>query len=183
MSIVSAKPKKNRIYITIADTNRQELEVTIKKIEVAALALRPNFTCIADFRFAESLLIENRDLLEKGQKILSDMGIGKTVRLVTEEQTENLQFQTLDIVRSGYEIEYATTHKTAEKILDNYKREIGWTDRRPQRGNLAFKIIDQGGWEDEQYFIKYKDALKRLKHIRKSGRNNAIIVSRPATEK
>lgn len=178
MSIVSVKPKKNRIYITIADSTRQELEITIKKIEVAALELRPNFTCVADFRFAEALLIENRDLLEKGQKMLAVIGIGKTVRLVTEQQINNPQFQTLDIVRSGYEIEYATALKSAERILDNYKREIGQPDRPPQRGNSVFRIIDQSGWQDKQKFVKYKDALKRLNQVRKSGRNDAIIVSR-----
>lgn len=177
MSIVSVKPKKNRIYITIADTTRQELEVTIKKIEVAALELRPNFTCVADFRYAESLLIENRDLLEKGQKILTVIGIGKTVRLVTEQQINNPEFQILDIVRSGYEIEYATSRKSAERILDDYKREIGQTDRFPQRGDSVFRIIDQSGWEDEQKFLKYKDAVKRLNQVRKSGRNDAIIIS------
>lgn len=183
MSIVSVKPQKNRIYITIADSNRQELEITIKKIEVAALELRPNFTCIADFRFSESLLIENRDLLERGQQILMEMGIGKTVRLVTEQQTENLQFQTLDVVRSGYEIEYATTLKRSERILDNYKREIGQIDRQPQRGNSVFKIIDQSGWEEGHKFTKYKDALKRLKQVRQSGRKDAIIVSGRTAEK
>jgi len=177
MGIVSVNPKKNRIYITITDTNRKELELTVNKIEVAALELRLNFTCLTDFRYVGTLLIENRDLFEKGQKILMELGIGKAVWLVTKQQIESHQFQILDIVRSGYEIEYAIDNKGAERILDNYKREVEQINKQTQRGNSTFKIIDKSGWEDEHKFIEYKDVLKRLEKVRKSGRNDAIIVS------
>jgi hypothetical protein len=177
MGIVSVNLKKNRIYITITGTNREELELTVNKIEVAALELRLNFTCLSDFRYDGSLLIENRDLFERGQEILKEMGIGKAVWLATERQIESHQFQILDIVRSGYEIEYATCPKSAERILDNYKREVDQVKKQTKRGNSAFKIINKSGWEVEHKFIKYKDALKRLKQIRKSGRTDAIIVS------
>ncbi len=177
MGIVSINPQKNRIHIKFLDMSRKELELTVMKIEVAVLELNRNFTCLLDFRLADSLLIENRDLLERGQKVLMEVGIGKAVPLVTQQQIESPQFQILDVVRSGYEIEYATSTKNAMRILDNYQRELEQLDRQPRRGNSLFKIIDKNGWEDEQQFVNYKSALKRLKKVRKSGRNDAIVIN------
>lgn len=178
MSAVSVNTKKNRIYITILDTNRKELEVTVMKIEIAALSLKPRHTCVTDFRLAGNLLLGNRDLLERCQKMLVEMGLGKVVRLVTLQQIESSQFKALDIVGSGYEIEYATDIKTAERILDNYQREIAHIFKKSSKGGSKFKIIDKSGWEDEEKFVNFKDALKRLKHVRRTGRNDAIVVSR-----
>ncbi len=135
MGIVSISPQKNRIHIKFLDMSRKEIELTVMKIEVAALELNPNFTCLIDFRLAGSLLMENKDLLDRGQKALIEMGIGKAVTLVTQQQIKSPPFQILDIVRSGYEIEYATSTKSAKRILDNYKREIEQLSKRPRRGN------------------------------------------------
>lgn len=177
MGIVSINPTKNRIHIKFLDMSRKELELTVMKIEVAVLELNANFTCLIDFRLAGSLLIENKDLLERGQKALMEVGIGKAVPLVTQQQIESPQFQILDIVRSGYEIEYATSTKNAMRILDNYQRELEQLERQPRRGNSLFKIIDKSGWEDEQKLVNYKSAIKRLKKVRKSGRNDAIVIN------
>ncbi len=116
-------------------------------------------------------------MLERGQKALMEVGIGKAVLLVTQQQIESPQFQILDVVRSGYEIEYATSTKNAKRILDNYQRELEQLARQPRRGNSLFKIIDKNGWEDEQKFVNYKSALKRLKKVRKSGRYDAIVIN------
>jgi len=178
MSAVTANTKKNRIYIAILDTNRKELEATVMKIEIAALSLKPKFTCVTDFRFAGNLLLGNRDLVEGFQKILMVMGLGKAVRLVTQEQLERSRFEVFDVVGSGYEIEYATDIKTADRILENYKREIAHLFKKPSRGGPKFKIIDNSGWEDAEKFVTFKDALKQLKRVRQSGRNDAIVVSR-----
>lgn len=178
MSSVSVNTKKNRIYITILDTNRKELEITVNKIEIAALSLNPKFTCVTDFSFAGNLLLGNRDLVEKCQKMLMEMGLGKAVRLVTQQQIESSQFKILDVVGSGYEFEYATDIRRADRILDNYKRENAHIFKKSPRGGPKFKIIDKRGWEDEEKFDTFKNALKRLKHIRQSGRNDAIVVSR-----
>ncbi len=177
MGIVSINPRKNHIHIKFLDMSRKELELTVMKIEVAALELNANFTCLIDFRLAGSLLIENKDLLEGCQKTLMEMGIGKAVSLVTQQQIESPQCQIFDIVRSGHEIEYATSTKSAKRILDNYKNEIEQLSKQTRRGNSLFKIIDKSGWEDEQKFVNYKRALKRLKKVRKSGRNDAIIIN------
>jgi hypothetical protein len=178
MSAVSVNTKKNRIYITILDTNRKELEITVMKIEIAALSLNSKFTCVTDFRFAGNLLLGNRDLLARCQKILVEMGLGKVVRLVTQHQIESSRFKILDIVGSGYEIDYATDIKAADRILDNYQREIAHIFKQSSRGGPKFKIIDKSGWEHEEKFVAFKDALQRLKHVRQSGRNDAIVVSK-----
>ncbi len=101
MGIVSISPRKNRIHIKFLDMSREELEITVMKIEVVGLELNPNFTCLIDFRLAGSLSMENKDLLDRGQKALIEMGIGKAVPLVTQQQIESPPFQILDIVRSG----------------------------------------------------------------------------------
>lgn len=177
MSAVSVNTRKNRIYITILDTNRKELEVTVKQIEIAALNLKPKFTCLSDFRFAEKLLLGNRDLMIECQKILVVMGLGKAVRLVTNQQMENPQFKSIDVVGGGYEIEYASDVKMADRILDNYKRENAHLFKKASKGNFKFKIIDKSGWEGEEKFISFNDALTQLKRVRQSGRNDAIVVS------
>lgn len=177
MGIVSISPRKNRIHIKFLDMSRKELEITVMKIEVAGLELNSNFTCLIDFRLAGSLLMENKDLLDRGQKALIKMGIGKAVVLVTQLQIENPQFQILDIVRSGYEIEYATSTKSAKRILDNYTKEIAQLSKQPRRSNSLFRIIDRDGWEDQHKFARYKHAVKRLKKVRQSGRNHAIIIN------
>ena len=177
MGIVSINPRKNRIHIKFLDMSRKELELTVMKIEVAGLELNLNFTCLIDFRLAGSLLMENKDLLDRGQKALTEMGIGKVVALVTQHQIESPQFRILDIVHSGYEIEYATSTKSAKRIHDNYKREVEQLIKQPRRGNSLFKIIDRNDWEDEHKFTDYKHAIKRLKKVRQSGRNDAIIIS------
>ncbi len=177
MGIVSINPRKNRINIKFLDMGRKELELTVMKMEVAGLDLNPNFTCLLDFRLAGSLLMENKDLLERGQKALIEIGIGKAVALVTQQQIESPQFQILDIVRSGYEIEYAVSTKSAKRILDNYTRETEQLSKQPRRGNSLFGIMDRNGWEDEHKFADYKHAIKRLKKIRQSGRSDAVIVN------
>jgi len=177
MGIVSISPRKNRIHIKFLDMSREELEITVMKIEVAGLELNPNFTCLIDFRLAGSLLMENKDLLERGQKALMEIGIGKAVPLVTQQQIASPQFQIFDIVRSGYEIEYATSTKSAKRILDNYTREIEQLSKQTRRNNSLFRIIDRNGWEDELKFADYKHAIKRLKKVRQSGRSDAIIIN------
>jgi len=177
MGIVSISPQKNRIHIKFLDMSRKEIELTVMKIEVAALELNPNFTCLIDFRLAGSLLMENKDLLDRGQKALIEMGIGKAVPLVTQQQIESPPFQVLDIVRSGYEIEYATSTKSAKRILDNYTREIEQLSKQTRRNNSLFRLIDRNGWEDEHKFADYKHAIKRLKKVRQSGRSDAIIIN------
>ena len=67
MGIVSISPRKNRINIKFLDMGRKEIELTVMKIEVSGLDLNPNFTCLLDFRLAGSLLMENKDLLDRNR--------------------------------------------------------------------------------------------------------------------
>ena len=176
MGNVHIDTKKNRIHIVLTDKTREELAETVRQIEEAALALKPNFTCLTDFRHTGTLLIENRDLLEKGQRHLAEVGIGKALRLITEDQRRNLHFQHLDVVGIGYGVSYATSSKEADRILNAFKQEIDQIVKRKRRGGSMFKILDPQKQTSEALFLDLGGALKNLKHLRRQGHSKAIVI-------
>jgi hypothetical protein len=177
MGKVQIDSKKNRICIDVTDKTRGELAETVRQIGEAALALKPNFTCLTDFRNSGTLLIENRDLLEKGQQLLSEMGIGKAVRLINEDQRQNTHFQVLDVVGRNYRLQYATSTKEAEKILNRYQRDLDRYLKRKHRGGSMFKILDPGGNEFEEMYFDFTSAFRQLRQVRRNGHPAAIIVN------
>ncbi|MBI9085702.1 MAG: hypothetical protein JEZ11_19045 [Desulfobacterales bacterium] len=176
MGDVHVDIKKNRIHILLTDRTRAELAETVRQIEEASLALKPNFTCLTDFRHTGTLLMENRDLLEKGQRALAEVGIGKALRLITEDQRLSLHFQQLDVVGIGYKIGYATSTKGAERILSAFKREMDQIVKRRRRGGSMFKTLDPQNQSSEALFPDFNEALKKIKHLRRQGNSKAIVV-------
>ena len=166
--------KKNRLYLTFAETNRQEFRKALKEVEKLCLTLQPNFTCLTDLRGCMPITDENKDLFERKQNRMWGLGVGKTVRVIPDSNVGTPLEQSLRSIPVQYQTDYVTSIQEAETILDNYKREID--QNKSTLENEIFKIIDMDGWEFEKCYLTYDEAVKSLKKIRKTGRQTAIVV-------
>ena len=176
MGEVRINPKKNRIYIIPTGWTRESWTGIVRQIEEAALALKPNFTCLTDLRRITPPIPHYRDIFSRAQQILSEIGIGKSVRLLTEEQTYDPYFQHMDVVGARYGTQSVTTLKEAERILNAYKQEMDQVVKKTRRGASMFKILDPGGHDFPDRFIDLGTALKRVGQIRRQGHSRAVVV-------
>ena len=176
MNSIKVDKKLNRLTITLEAVNREELSEVVKDIKAAARELEPDLTCLTDFREIWSLLPENGDLLEKAQRYLLKIGVGKTVRVLNPEQFNTPAYEFLDKLSCGYRYSYANSMEEGEEILDNFRQELirGAKNSRGKKG--LFKYMDRSGWEQDAPAPDFDESLKRLKNLRKMGRNHAIIV-------
>jgi hypothetical protein len=166
--------KKNRLYLTFTEPNRQELRKVLREVEKMCLTLQPNFTCLTDLRNCMPITEENKDLIEKKQNRMWGLGVGKTVRVIPDSEVGMTLVQSLRSITVQYQTDYVTSIQEAETILDSYKVEI---DRHKSPvENEMFKIIDMDGWEFEKCYLTYAEAVKNLKKIRMTGRQTAIVV-------
>ncbi len=166
--------RKNRLYLTFEDPNRQEIRKALHEIEKLCLTLHPNFTCLTDLRKCKSITEESKDLFEKKQNRMWGLGVGKTVRVIPGTDAGLILLNFLRSITTQCLTDYVTSIQEAETILDRYKEEV---DRlKGPSANEKFKIIDMDGWEYEKRYLTYDDAIKSLKYIRKSGRQTAIVV-------
>jgi len=171
---VRTDSKKNRLYLTFAEPNRQELRKALKEVEKLCLTLQPNFTCLTDLRNCMPIIEENKDLFEKKQHRIWGLGVGKTVRVILDSDLGMTLVQSLRSITVPYQTHYVTSIQEAETILDNYMEEID-SHKSPVE-NERFKIIDMDGWEFEKCYLTYDEAVKNLKKVRKTGRQTAIVV-------
>jgi len=76
---------------------------------------------------------------------------------------------------SFYPAEYVTSLKEAEEILDRYEAQLD----HQKRGYIGgmYKIIGMNNWEDNELYNNFKEALLRLKQLRRSGGQHTIIVN------
>jgi hypothetical protein len=171
---VRTDSRKNRLYLTFAEPNRQDLRKALKEVEKLCLTLQANFTCLTDLRNCTPITEENKDLFEKKQNRMWGLGVGKTVRVIADSELGMTLARSLRSISVQYATDYVTSIQEAENILDSYKAEI---DRHitPVESEI-FKIIDMDGWEFEKCYSTYDEALKNLKKIRKAGRHTAIVV-------
>ncbi len=167
--------EKNRIYISGSEISREDFEKGIEELELVCLNMKPNFTCVLDLR-EYGLLIENHvDLIKKGQERIWGAGLGKAIRIVPRSM---LVFYKSELAKKWaffYEAEYVTSLQEADEILDRYQEQLD----NQNRNNIKemYKIIDMNNWEDNQLYANFKDASVRLKQLRGSGRQHAIIVN------
>ena len=171
---VRTDPKKNRLYLTFAEPNRQELRKALKEVEELCLTLQPNFTCLTDLRSCMPIAEENKDLFERKQNRMWGLGVGKTVRVIPDSDLGMTLVQSLRSITVQYQTDYVTSIQEAETILDSYKEDVD-THQSPVE-NAMFKIIDMDGWEFEECYTTYDEAVKNLKEIRKTDRHTAIVV-------
>ena len=166
--------KKNRLYLTITEPNRKTLIKALKEVEQLCLALKPNFTCLTDLRNCEIISESDQDIIEKAQNRMWGLGLGKAVRIISDTNTDKSLVDILRAISAEYPIAYVKSVQDAEEILDSYKR--GLDSDRGLTEKEKYKIIDRYGWEDENRYLTYEEAIKDLKQIRRSGHETAIIV-------
>ena len=171
---VRTDSKKNRLYLTFAEPNRQELRKALKEAEKLCLTLQPNFTCLTDLRNFMPITEENKDLFERKQNRMWGLGVGKTVRVIPDSDVGMILVKSLCSITIQYQTDYVTSIQEAETILDSYKEDID-RNKSPVE-NENFKIIDMDGWEFEKCYLTYGEAVNNLKKIRKTGRQTAIVV-------
>ncbi|CAB5120224.1 hypothetical protein D3OALGB2SA_2936 [Olavius algarvensis associated proteobacterium Delta 3] len=70
MHLVKPDPEKNRLYITIGEANRVEIEAALESVEVSCKKVTAGFTCIFHFTEGALLLPSDQDLLFKIQGAL-----------------------------------------------------------------------------------------------------------------
>ena len=171
---VRTDSRKNRLYLTFAEPNRQDLTRALKEVEKLCLTLQSNFTCLTDLRNCMPISEENKDLFEKKQNRMWGLGVGKAVRVIADSDLGMTFERFLRSIPVQYPTEYVTSIQEAENILDSYKEEID-RHKSPAEREI-FKIIDMDGWEFETCYPTYDEALKNLKKIRKTGRRTAIVI-------
>ncbi len=168
--------KKNRLYLTLTHPIDDDIDEAVKSIEQACCQLKPYFTCLNDIRNCASFLKRNESLIEKTQKAIWEMGVSKVVRVILPSIPGQYQLEMLGIVNLKYQADYATSIQAAERILDRYKTGIENSRTRIKREK--YKLIDMNGWEDDVHLATFKEAVRRLKKIRKTdGTKNVIIVN------
>lgn len=166
--------QKNRLYITLTHFIEYKINSAIMEIEQTCLKLKPYFTCLKDLRKCASFLKTNEHLIEKIQRAIWNMGVGKVVYVTLPSKTSQFQHEMPGVVDFKYHADYANSIQEAERILDSYKTEIDINKKRTKKE--MYKIVDMNGWEDEKYLGNYKEALQRLRQIRRSGKKTAVIV-------
>jgi hypothetical protein len=176
MSSVKVDKKLNRLTITLTATTREELSESVADIKAAARELEPDSTCLTDFRKTLDLLPGNGDLLEKAQRYLLKIGVGKAVRVLHPEQFNTPSHELLDGLPAGYRYAYATSMAEGAQILDNFRQELIRGANNSRSGKGLFKYMDRSGWEQGAPAVDFDSTLKRLRKLRKKGRKNAIIV-------
>lgn len=172
---IKVNSRKNRIYLKVSDIDRKALKCSMKAFERACLSMRPNFTCLSDFRNYGLHDEENNALFAQLQKNARDVGLAKAVRVVSSEERQNYEKVLEKIPAAGYAIEVVTDIKDAEARLDRYDQQISG-GKKPLRQKM-FKIIGKDGWEDHKRFKNFMAAQNRLLKLRLRGRKNSIIVN------
>jgi len=176
MSPVKVDKKLNRVTITLVADSREEFTKVVADIKAATRELEPDLTCLTDFREVLELLPKYDDLLEKAQRYLLKIGVGKAVRVLKPGQFNTPAYKLLDALPTGYRYSYATSLEEGEQILDNFRKELIRGARSARDGKGLFKYVDHSGWEQDATATDFDRTLKRLIKLRKKGRKSAIIV-------
>ena len=176
MNNVIINKKLNRLTINLAAVDREALKKVVGEIKAAAGELESGLTCLTDFRKGLHLLTGNGDLLEKAQQHLQAVGVGKAVRVLNPGQFNTPAYKLLDALPTGYRYSYATSLEEGEQILDNFRQELLRGARAARQGKTMFKFMDPSGWEQDTTATDFQRTLRKLKKLRKKGRQNAIIV-------
>ncbi|CAB5111266.1 hypothetical protein D3OALGA1CA_2041 [Olavius algarvensis associated proteobacterium Delta 3] len=121
MHLVKPDPEKNRLYITIGEANRVEIEAALESVEVSCKKVTAGFTCIFHFTEGALLLPSDQDLLFKIQGALVSGGLKKAVYVRNQGSVlGRLQLEMLHM-NSSCPATNALTLDEAEIILNNGK--------------------------------------------------------------
>ncbi len=174
MFSVHVNYKKNRVYLDILRPTPEDYERGLNEYEQVSLKMRPNFTCLTDFRRFGPPGPEHRGPFGRIQEMAWATGLAKSARVVEPADLNDFGRRVLGVNPPRYIVEYTTTLEEAESILDAFRREITRPSGRGRRIS-HFKIIGRDGWQDAERYPDYVSALCRLKALRAAGRTDAVI--------
>jgi|GEM_PF-2465267 len=116
----SVKPDRenNRLYITIGEADRAEIEETLNSVKASCQEVTAGFTCIFHFPEGALILPSDQDLLFKIQEALVSGGIKKAVYVRTQGSVlGRLQLEMLHM-NSSCPAEDALSLDEAEMLLN-----------------------------------------------------------------
>lgn len=109
---------KNRLYITLRESERTEMNSYVNQIEHACKELTPGFTCIAVFPGGEAPQQKDHDLLMNTKDLICAYGAVKIVRVGKSGRASSLVKSAGFNMMGNIKVEDAATIQEAEKILD-----------------------------------------------------------------
>ena len=166
--------RKNRLYIYLHSDAGDNIRQTLNQLEGFCLNLRQQFTCLIDISNCVPMTKAYQRFFRAVENRISELGLGKVVWLLAEGIEGRNQMDKLPLVTSNRDPECAQTITEAEHLLDGFNCRLQSSLGRKLK--QMFKIIDMSGWEDEGHIADFRQAQKRLNHLRKMGRRHAIIV-------
>ena len=124
MNEIRADIKKNRLYITLKDAAREDIEDLIEQIEKECSKLEKGFSCLNDITDYDPGALESESLLMKAQKKLWQAGLGVIVNLSRNRNLEgHYQLEKTSKLSAGYSAIVVSNPQDAEEVLDGKKME------------------------------------------------------------
>jgi len=119
MHIVHPDLEKNRLYVTIGEADREEMEEALESVEASCKEVAAGFTCIVHFPEGTLLHPSDQDLLFRIQEALVAGGLKKAVYVRTPGSVlGRLQLEMLHM-NSACPADNALSLDEAEVILNN----------------------------------------------------------------
>lgn len=109
---------KNRLYITLRESDRTDMNSYVNEIEHACKELTPGFTCITFFPGGKVPQQKYHDLLMNTKDLIYAYGAVKIVRVGKSGRASSLVKSAGFNMMGNIKVEDAATIQEAEKILD-----------------------------------------------------------------
>ena len=118
MHDIRADAEKNRLYISLGESNGTEMAALLGEADRACRRLRPDFTCLMHFQPGKLLRRRDEGVIFRLQNILHSNGLGKAVYVRPEGSViGRFQLEMLHI-RSQCPGQDAVTVEEGEALLD-----------------------------------------------------------------
>lgn len=119
MHEIKADFLKNRLYITLRESDGTKMNSYVNEIEHACKELTPGFTCIAVFPGGNAPQQKDHDLVMNTKDLIYAYGAVKIVRVRKSGSAAILVKRAGLNMPGNIKVEDATTIQEAEKILDD----------------------------------------------------------------
>ena len=118
---VQINPIKNRLYITLRDSNYIDFTAYVNQIENACKYLVSGFTCLTVLNREGILRQSDKDLLFNTADLVYSYGAGKIVNVKKSNNSKGFLRRRLIGFQADFPIENAENIRQAEEILDGEK--------------------------------------------------------------
>lgn len=112
---------KNRLYITLRDSNYSDMKKYVNEIENAIMSLAPGFTCLTVLNKEGIVHQSEKNLLFNTTDLVYAYGASKIVHVREKWYSPNLFQKSLVGLKPYFSFENAKSIREAEIILDGKK--------------------------------------------------------------